>query len=156
MVRTVKARPIRTRFLSETADFTPIAAINMTPLIDMMLVILIMLIIAIPLANHKVPVDLPGPPPDEPTAPPPFHTLSLDAGGALAWDGRPLAPAALDARLAAHAADPARPVLHLAAAGEARYERVDQVLAQIRRAGVTRMGFIGNAEFASALDRPGR
>jgi biopolymer transport protein ExbD len=153
MVRTIKARPIRTRFISEKGDFTPIVAINTTPLIDMMLVILIMIIVAIPMANHKVPVDLPGPPPDVPTAPPPFHTLSLDAGGALAWDGQALAAAALDARLAAHAADPARPVLHLAAAGEARYERVDQVLAQIRRAGVTRLGFIGNAEFAAALDR---
>lgn len=153
MVRTAKARPIRTRFISEKGDFTPIAAINTTPLIDMMLVILIMLIVAIPMANHKVPVDLPGPPPPVPTAPPRFHTLAIDAGGALAWDGRALAPAALPARLAALHADPARPVLHLAAAGEARYERVDQVLAQVRRAGVTRLVFIGNAEFAAALDR---
>ena len=151
----LRTRPIRTRFLAETRDFAPIAGINATPLIDMMLVILIMLIVTIPMSTHKVAIDLPAPP-RVPTAPPPFHILAIDTGGALAWDGRPLAPAALDARLAAHAADPARPVLHLAAAGEARYERVDQVLAQIRRAGVTRLGFIGNAEFAAALDRQGR
>jgi len=151
MVRTSKPHPIRTRFISEKADFNPIAAINMTPLIDMMLVILIMVIIAIPLANHKVPVDLPTEGPQ--SAPPPFHTLAIDAGGALAWDGRPLPAAALPARLAALNADPARPVLHFAAAGEARYERVDQVLADVRRAGVTRLGFIGNQEFAAALDR---
>lgn len=151
MVRTSKPRPIRTRFISEKGDFAPIAAMNLTPLIDMMLVILIMVIVAIPMANHKVPVDLPAPGPR--MTPPPFHTLAIDAGGALAWDGRALAAEALPARLAAHHADPARPVLHFAAAGEARYERVDQVLAQIRRAGVTRMGFIGNEGFAASFDR---
>lgn len=153
MVRTSKPRPIRTRFVSEKADFAPIAAMNLTPLIDMMLVILIMLIVAIPLANHKVPVDLPVEGPQ--MAPPPSHTLAIDAAGALAWDGRPLPAAALPARLAALSADPARPVLHLAAAGEARYERVDQVLADVRRAGVTRLGFIGNQEFAAGMDRHG-
>ena len=153
MVHSSRARPIRTHFYAPKGDFAPIAAINTTPLIDMMLVILIMLIVSIPMASHKVPVDLPGPPPPVPIAPPPFHTLAIDARGALAWDGRALAPAALPARLAALNTDPARPVRHLAAAGEARYERVDQVLAQVRRAGVTRLGFIGNAEFVAALDR---
>jgi len=151
MARAYKPHPIRTRFISEKGDFSPIATINTTPLIDMMLVILIMVIVTIPMANHKVPVDLPIEGPQ--LAPPPFHTLAIDAGGALAWDGQALAAAALPARLAALHADPARPVLHLAAAGEARYERVDEVLAQVARAGVTRMGFIGNQEFAAAFDR---
>jgi biopolymer transport protein ExbD len=150
MVRMSTPSPIRTRFISEKVDFTPIATINMTPLIDMMLVILIMVIVAIPMANHKVPLDLPIEGPQG--TPPPFHTLAIDAAGALAWDGRAIPAAALPARLANLRADPARPVLHLAAAGEARYERVDQVLADVRRAGVTRLGFIGNAEFAAALD----
>ena len=151
MIHSSKPRPIRTHFYVPKGDFAPIAAMNLTPLVDMMLVILIMLIVAIPIASHEVPVDLPGPGPR--MAPPPFHTLAIDAGGALAWDGRAITAAALPARLAAHHADPARPVLHLAAAGEARYERVDQVLAEIRRAGVTRLGFIGNQEFGAALDR---
>ncbi|MEA3043868.1 MAG: biopolymer transport protein ExbD [Sphingomonadales bacterium] len=151
MVRTSKPRPIRTRFISEKGDFSPIATINTTPLIDMMLVILIMVIVAIPMANHKVPVDLPIEGPQR--APPPFHVLAIDAGGALAWDGQALPAAALPARLAALHADPARPVLHLAAAGEARYEGVDQVMAEVARAGVTRLGFIGNQEFAASFDR---
>jgi biopolymer transport protein ExbD len=146
-----KARPIRTHFASETREFAPIAAINMTPLIDMMLVIIIMLIICIPLTTHRVDVDLPGPTLVR-TEPPPFHTLAIDAGGALAWDGQGLAAAALPGRLAAFRADPAAPVLHFAAAGEARYERVDQVLGEIRRARVTRLGFVGNEGFASSLD----
>jgi len=72
----------------------------------------------------------------------------------LAWDGQALPAAELPARLASFQADPALPVLELNAAAEARYERFDQVIAQIRRAGVTRLGFVGNEEFAAALDRP--
>lgn len=147
-----KVRAIRTRFPSETRDFAPIATINTTPLIDMMLVILIMLIVCIPLGTHKVDVDLPSGPARVET-PPPTHLLAIDTNGALAWDGQPLPAMQLTARLAALNADPAEPVLHLAAAGEARYGRVDEVLGEIRRAGVTRLGFIGNSEFATTLDR---
>jgi biopolymer transport protein ExbD len=135
------------------SDFTPIAAINTTPLIDMMLVILIMLIVSIPMSTHKVPLDLPQPSPI-PITPPPIHRLGIQASGALLWDGQALPAAALPARLGALQADPTLPVLELDAEGEARYERVDQVLAQIRVAGVTRLGFVGNEGFAAALDRP--
>jgi len=150
MVRTARRRPIRTHFYTPRGDYAPIAAINTTPLIDMMLVILIMLIVAIPMTTHKVPLDLPPPDPGR-TPPPPSHRLAIDAGGALAWDGRPLAAAALPARLAALAADPARPALLLDADGAARYERVDETLAAIRRAGVTRLGFVDNRRFAQAF-----
>lgn len=152
MVPTARRRPIRTRFYTPKSDYAPIAAINTTPLIDMMLVILIMLIVAIPMTTHKVPLDLP--PPDPGTRePPPSHRLELDAAGALRWDGRPLPAAALPARLAALAADPARPALLLDADGEARYERVDELLAAIRRAGVTRLGFVDNRRFAGEFAR---
>jgi len=139
------------------SDFTPIAAINTTPLIDMMLVILIMLIVTIPMSTHKVPLDLPGPGRVIPDRPPPVHRLSVQASGALLWDGQALPAAALAPRLSALQADPLLPVLELNAEGEARYERVDQVFAEIRRSGVTRLGFVGNEGFAAALDRaPGR
>jgi biopolymer transport protein ExbD len=150
MVRTARRRPIRTHFYTPKGDYAPIAAINTTPLIDMMLVILIMLIVAIPMTTHKVPLDLPPPDPAR-TPPPPSHRLMIDAAGALAWDGRPLAAAALPARLAALAADPARPALLLDADGAARYELVDETLAAIRRAGVTRLGFVDNQRFAQAF-----
>jgi biopolymer transport protein ExbD len=151
MVPLAKPRPIRTRFYTAKGDYAPIAEINTTPLIDMMLVILIMLIVAIPLTNHKVPLDLPPPVPGG--TPPPSHRLFIDAGGALAWDGRPLAAAALPGRLAALNADPRRPALILDADGETRYERFDELLAAIRRAGVTRLGFVDNRRFAAMLDR---
>ena len=137
-------------YATPQAEFTPITAINTTPLIDMMLVLLIMLIVSIPMTTHKVPLDLPSPHPVPQT--PPVHRLVILAAGALAWDGQALPAAALAARLAAFQADPARPVLELEPEGAARYERVDQVLAQIRRAGVTRLGFVGNERFAAGLD----
>ena len=147
-----KVQPIRTRFVSESVEFRPIAAINTTPLIDMMLVILIMVIVAIPMRNHKVPVDLPAARPLS-APPPPSHVLAIDRSGALAWDGRALPAVQLAGRLAALRADPARPVLQLAPDAEARYERFDEVLAEIRRAGVTRLGFLGNQGFARSFDR---
>lgn len=151
MVRIASHRPIRAD-AAPASDFAPIAAINTTPLIDMMLVILIMLIVTIPMSTHKVPLDLPSPSPI-PSTPPPVHQLAIQASGALLWDGQALPAAALPARLGALQADPQLPVLELNAEGEARYERVDQVFAQIRRSGVTRLGFVGNEGFAAALDR---
>jgi biopolymer transport protein ExbD len=148
MTTTARRRAIA---ISPQSDFTPIAAINTTPLIDMMLVILIMLIVSIPMSTHKVPVDLPRP--SIPDTPPPVHRLVIQASGALVWDGQALPAAALPARLGSFQADPAHPVLELNAEGEARYERFDQVLATIRRAGVTRLGFVGNEIFAAHLDR---
>jgi biopolymer transport protein ExbD len=140
-------RPIRTRFYTPKDNFAPIAAINTTPLVDVMLVLIIMFILIIPVASHKVALDLPGPPPPIPGPPPPTHRLDIAANGALLWDGAALAPAALPARLSALAADPEDPVLQLNADGEARYEQVDGILGQIRTAGVTRMGFVNNHVF---------
>ena len=145
------SRPIRSRFHAPQGDFAPIATINTTPLVDVMLVLLIMFIIIIPVASHKVPVDLPPPDPTAIAAPPPVHRLDIAAGGGLAWNGAPLPAASLPARLRALAADPDRPVLHLNADGEARYEQVDIILAEIARAGVTRLGFVDNRRFERAF-----
>ena len=129
-------------------DTQPIAEINTTPLVDVMLVLLIMFIITIPVSSHKVPVDLPQ---SGDGAPPTIHRLDLDAAGRLFWDGQPVDGRALDARLAAHVADPDAPVLHMNTDAETRYERFDEVLAAVRRAGVTRLGFLGQDRFASAI-----
>src|SRR5687768_2586821 len=136
----------------------PAPMINTTPLIDLMLVLLVMLMLSIPISTHKMPIDLPPPPPVTPQGPPPpVHRLDLDAAGRLAWDGRPIADAELAPRLAGMVADPARPVLHFAADGETRCQRADETLAMVLRAGVTRMGFVDNARFHRTLDqRPGR
>lgn len=126
--------------------------INTTPLIDLLLVLLVMLILSVPIATHKVPLDLPSvdPPPGAP--PPPVHRLAIAADGGLSWDGSAIADVALAPRLAAMARDPANPELHLAADGEARYERVDETLAAVLRAGITRVGFVDNGRFLRTLD----
>ncbi|HEX8654124.1 MAG TPA: biopolymer transporter ExbD [Allosphingosinicella sp.] len=129
-------------------DAQPIADINTTPLVDVMLVLLIMFILIIPVATHKVPLDLPVPHPGEP---PQTHRLDLDAAGRLFWDGRPVAAPELTQRLRALAADPAQPALEINADAETRYDRFDEVLAAVRRAGVTRMGFVGQHRFAGAI-----
>jgi biopolymer transport protein ExbD len=136
----------------QSADHSaPIAEINTTPLVDVMLVLLIMFILVIPITTHKLPVDLPSGPPLQ-AAPPPVHRLDLDAAGRLFWDGQPIDAATLTARLTAMARDPAAPVLHMNADDETRYERFDETLAAVRRAGVTRLGFVDQGRFAAAID----
>ena len=124
--------------------------INTTPLIDVMLVLLIMFIITIPVASHKVPLDLPRPTPE--TIPQrSYHQLDIAADGSLAWNGAALPAGQLQGRLLLLAADPATPELRLNADSEARFERVDQIVAQIRLAGVARLGFIGNERYGRAF-----
>jgi len=127
----------------------PISELNTTPLIDVMLVLLIMFILTIPSTSHEVPLDLPQPTP-VPPAERTIYRLHIDAAGALSLDGAPLAAAGLPARLRSVAADPGAE-LHLIADGETAYERFDQVLAAVHRAGVTRLG-MDNHRFAGALN----
>jgi biopolymer transport protein ExbD len=133
-----------------TADEQPISTVNTTPLIDVMLVLLIMFIITIPVMTHSVKIDLPnGPPPIAPVEPE-IHQLALDAHSGLSWDGVPIAEAALPARLAAFRAAGPDGILHFRAEAETRYEDFDRILADVKRAGVTRLGFVGNDRFARA------
>ncbi|MGE3420339.1 MAG: ExbD/TolR family protein, partial [Bradyrhizobium sp.] len=81
----------------------------------------------------------------------PVHRLAIDAAGQTYWNGTRVDAIALRRQLSATAADPARPDLHLDADGAARYERVDQVLAAIRRAGVTRLGIVFDRSFDRAI-----
>jgi biopolymer transport protein ExbD len=118
----------------------PFSGINVTPFIDVMLVLLIVMILSIPTMTHKVPIDLPvgGDPALEVP-----HKLAIDRGGALYWDGKPIGDAALPGALAGLKADP-QGVLHMQTDPEARYERFDSVLAVVKRAGIERLGFVGN------------
>lgn len=132
------ARVVRARRIPDTA---PIGAINITPLIDVMLVLLVVIIIAIPIASHEVPVDLPSGP-NIATEQLPPAVLAIDRQGALTWNGETVPDAALPDRLAALQQSGA--ALHLQTDPEARYERFDGILAVVKRAGITRLGFVGN------------
>lgn len=128
---------------SAQAHAEPIGAINVTPFIDVLLVLMIMIILTIPLQSHKVAVDLPRVNPLPPPVTPVPHELAIAREGGLSWDGKPIADAALPPLLNAVAANDAAE-LHLRADPETRYERFNSVLATVKRAHVTKLGFIGN------------
>lgn len=126
--------------------------INTTPLIDVMLVLLIMLIITIPIQLHAVNLALPaGNPPPPPLVQPQVVKIDIDATSQLYWNGERLAgPAEVDARLRELAALPreAQPELHLRPDRMARYEMVASVMAGVQRLGLTKFGIVGSEQFA--------
>jgi biopolymer transport protein ExbD len=130
---------------SRTAHSQPIAEMNITPLIDVLLVLLIMMILTLPIATHKVAVDLPNGP-GHPVSPDKAHRLEIAASGALSLDGVSIAESALPDQLVATMADKDA-TLTIRADAAARYETFDRVLATVKRAGVTRLGFVGNDQF---------
>ena len=130
---------------SRTVDSQPIAQINITPLIDVLLVLLIMMILTLPIATHKVAVDLPSGP-GKAVSPDKMHRLEIGASGALSLDGAAIAESALPDQLVATMADKDA-TLTIRADAAARYETFDRVLATVKRAGVTRLGFVGNDQF---------
>ncbi|WP_294174613.1 biopolymer transporter ExbD [uncultured Sphingomonas sp.] len=120
---------------------------NTTPLIDVMLVLLVMLIITIPMQSHAVKLDLPGGPPPA-SIDPVKNRLAITAHGALLWNGKAVSKPDLHVLLEASAANRSEPELHLLPSAEAPYAAVDEVLAMAKRADVTRMGFVGNEAYA--------
>ncbi len=138
------ARPARLGPPSAASE--PMSDINITPMIDVMLVLIVMLILTIPLKNHKVPIDLPAPNLSAVASLTP-HRLEIAATGGLSWDGRAIVDAELPGLLAAVAGDVDQ-VLHMRTDPAARYERFDAVLATVKRANVTKLGFVGDAPLA--------
>jgi len=123
-------------------EFDPVPQMNTTPLIDVLLVLLVILIITIPVQSHKIAVELPAGPSSG--KPPVTHHMGIAANGAYSWDGATLPDAALPARLQEIAKNPAGDSLIVEAGGEARYDRFDRTMAAIKSAGVTKLGFAGN------------
>ena len=121
----------------------PIAEMNITPLIDVLLVLIVMLILTIPIMMNEVPMDLPAQA-KVPVAERVTHRLEIARNGATILDGATLDTPALTARLAVLRADP-KAVLVLCGDPEARYERFVATLAIVKRAGITRLGFEDNA-----------
>jgi biopolymer transport protein ExbD len=129
-------------------DGAVLVDINTTPLIDVMLVLLIMLIITIPVQTHAVRLDMPrgDPPPAAP--PPPVVRLDIDFDGTLLWNGAVVPDrAALEAELRALAAQAPQPELHVAPHKLTTYASVAMVLAEAQRLGVTRLGIAGGEAY---------
>ncbi|WP_375381146.1 ExbD/TolR family protein [uncultured Sphingomonas sp.] len=137
---------------SGRGDDEPMMEMNTTPLIDVMLVLLIMFIVTIPPQTHAVKVDLPQ---NQNTPPPPVlpdkNALTINPEGVVAWNGQPVTQVTLTQYLAASKALPVEPELHFEPDPQAKFEKVDQVLAVIKRSGITKLGFIGNERYGTSF-----
>ena len=128
------------------ASDKPISEINTTPIIDVMLVLIVVMLLSLPMQTHKLPIELPqaGPAVGKPQL---VHKLALDAAGSVRWDGKTITTAQLDKKLAELAKDPAIPVLQMQTHAATPYVRFNQVLGAVRGAGVGQIGFVGNDAF---------
>ena len=116
--------------------------INMTPLVDVMLVLLIIFIITVPVIKHAVNIDLPRASNEKVLDKPENIRLSVDADGAYFWNETPVKDADFEQRLASAAAQEPQPELHIRGDKAVRYERVALAMAAAQRAGVRKIGFI--------------
>ena len=136
---------------SDNASGEPMLDVNVTPLIDVMLVLLIMFIITIPIQTHAVKLDLPvntdvnTPPPINPVK----NVLSVNAQDQVLWNSSPVTLTMLRQYLDTTQQMNPIPELHLQPDATARYEVVDQVLAVTKKAKVQKMGFVGNEYYMS-------
>lgn len=127
----------------------PMADINVTPLVDVMLVLLIIFIVTAPLLTHAIRIDLPKADSTVSHEKPETVTLSIDGGNQLYWNGEEIGEGQLAVRLTEAAARQPQPELHLRADKATRYDRIAEVMGAARKAGVNKMGFValpGEAE----------
>ena len=122
----------------------PMSEINVTPLVDVMLVLLIIFMITAPILSHKVRIDLPQPsatprPPDNPVDP--IH-LQIKQDGSLYWNDTPVDEAGLRAQIAVVAQQANQPELQIDADDNAQYEAVARVLSDAKGQGLVKIGFV--------------
>ena len=135
---------------ADTDAVPPMGEINTTPLIDVLLVLLVMLIITIPAATHAVKFDLPGPGPvlqPNPTS----NLIAVKADGSIRWNGDNVDEGQLRQLLAATGQMRPEPELHLRPDPDARHGDVDRLLVLIKREQVRRFGFVGNDQYRNVF-----
>lgn len=120
----------------------PVAEINMIPLIDVMLVLLVIFIVTAPLLTHAVKIDLPLAASRPNVVKPETINLSIKADGSVYWNAEPVDAAAWRTRMDAASRATAQPEIHIRADGGLAYKHVAQIMADAARAGLTRLGFV--------------
>jgi biopolymer transport protein ExbD len=118
------------------------AEINMVPLIDVMLVLLVIFIITAPLMTHAVKVDLPQASSQPNEVKPETINLSIKADGSVFWNAEAVDAAAWQARMGAAAQQMPQPEIHIRADGELAYKNVARIMADAARAGLSKLGFV--------------
>jgi biopolymer transport protein ExbD len=133
---------------ADNADPEVMVDMNTTPLIDVMLVLLIMLIITIPIQLHSVNLDMPAGKNTSPSKPPEVVKLNVEADGVVTWNGEAIPDkATLESRLRAAAAQADQPEVHLRPDKAVAYKSVAAVMAAAQRLGVTKIGIVGAEQF---------
>ena len=136
--------------VGEQSDDGVMIDINTTPLIDVMLVLIIMLIITIPIQTHAVKMNMPIGPSTPPPKPPEIVRIDVDFDGTIGWNGEVIQAGdrnAIETRLQAIAAMPDQPEVHLRPNKLVTYKSVAHVMATAQRLGVTKIGLVGNEQF---------
>jgi biopolymer transport protein ExbD len=125
----------------------PMMEMNMTPLIDVLLVLLVMFIITIPVMTHAVKLDMPRPTNAPKLSEPVVIQLEIDFDGTVLWNGSPVTVDSLDGYFRREAANDPQPELHIRPNKRASYDVVARVLAAAQRNGLLKIGFVGNEQF---------
>ena len=133
-----------------TGADAPMAEINMIPLIDVMLVLLVIFIITAPLLTHSVKIDLPRATSTPNLTKPDNIQLGIKEEGTVYWNGEALDTQALSERMAAAGKVNPQPEVHIRADANARYQIVAEVMAAAARSGLTRIGFVSDPSEAPA------
>jgi biopolymer transport protein ExbD len=123
-------------------DDEVMSEINMTPLVDVMLVLLIIFIITVPVLTHTVKVDLPRVSNEKQEIKPQTITLTVKADGAVFWDDTPIETAVLELKLSEHAQKQPQPEVHIRGDKAAPYEHVLKTMAAVQQSGLLKLGFI--------------
>jgi biopolymer transport protein ExbD len=131
---------------AERKDNEPACDINTTPLIDVMLVLLIMLIVTLPQPQHAIKVDTPQTSQTPPiSAPPRPISIAIDYDGSVSWNDVPIGLPDLDSRLRIEARREQQPEIHIKPHPMAKYGYVAHVMASVQREGLTKLGVVGGA-----------
>jgi biopolymer transport protein ExbD len=128
-------------FVSEEDDGL-MSEINMTPLVDVMLVLLIVFMVTIPVIRHAVKIDLPHASSQKEDTKPAQINISIEADGTVLWDGTAVDEKALQTKITAAAQTEPQPELHLNADRKVAYEKVAQVMSAAQSGGLTKLGFV--------------
>ena len=130
-------------------DGSPMMEMNMTPLIDVLLVLLIVFIMSIPIATHAVQIDLPVADPDPPPnmVDPIKNKIVLTPNNEILWNGTPITDSTLVANLQTSLTYSVEPELQFEPEAQASYDLSAKVLNIIKQSGVTKFGFVGNEKY---------
>jgi len=126
-----------------TGEGEVMVEMNTTPLIDVMLVLLTLLIITLPIQTHAVKLDMPAPNPTPPTVIPESVDLGIDFDGTVTWNGQAVDRATMDSYFANEANKNPQDEIHINPNRLAKYDAVAKVLADAQRLGATHIGFTG-------------